>query len=98
MGDEVVRDILRAELLRGLSISKGIRLSKEIVQHNGGDLSRWDGDNMVSRAHIYLSKEVAHQLIVVADNFSLEEHALLAPDNADEVARHDTTLMDQLVE
>ena len=46
----------------------------------------------------YLCKEVAHELIVVADNLALEEDTLLAAHDADEVAGDDAPLMDELVE
>jgi hypothetical protein len=45
-----------------------------------------------------LREKVAHQLVVVAHDLALEVDALLAADDADELARHDAALVDQLVE
>lgn len=47
---------------------------------------------------IRLCKEVAHELVVVGHHLALEVHGLLAADEADEVARHDAALVDELVE
>mmetsp|Transcript_41490 Transcript_41490/g.98314 ORF Transcript_41490/g.98314 Transcript_41490/m.98314 type:complete len:576 (-) Transcript_41490:352-2079(-) len=60
----------------------------------GGDLLGRPAD----RQGVGLREEVAHELVVVADELPAEPRRLLRPHDPDEVAGHDAALVDELVE
>mmetsp|Transcript_41491 Transcript_41491/g.98322 ORF Transcript_41491/g.98322 Transcript_41491/m.98322 type:complete len:541 (-) Transcript_41491:159-1781(-) len=60
----------------------------------GGDLLGRPAD----RQGVGLREEVAHELVVVGHDLALQVHALLALHDADELARDDAALVDELVE